>query len=45
MFDSIMEMEWANARRSSQPLLLIRLDIDYFKNTTITKATFRATSA
>lgn len=31
MFDSIMEMEWANARRNSQPLSLILLDIDYFK--------------
>jgi len=31
MFDSIMEMEWANARRNNQPLSLIMLDIDYFK--------------
>jgi diguanylate cyclase (GGDEF)-like protein len=31
MFDSVMEMEWAHARRSSQPLSLIMLDIDYFK--------------
>ena len=31
MFDSIMEMEWAHARHSSQPLSLIMLDIDYFK--------------
>ena len=31
MFDSIMEMEWANARRTNQPLSLIMLDIDYFK--------------
>jgi diguanylate cyclase (GGDEF)-like protein/PAS domain S-box-containing protein len=31
MFDSILEMEWANARRTSQPLSLILLDIDYFK--------------
>lgn len=31
MFDTIMEREWANARRSQQPLSLIILDIDYFK--------------
>lgn len=31
MFDSVMEMEWANARRNSQPLSIILLDIDYFK--------------
>ena len=31
MFDSIIELEWANARRSCQPLSLIMLDIDYFK--------------
>lgn len=31
MFDSIMEVEWANARRTNQPLSLIMLDIDYFK--------------
>lgn len=31
MFDSIMEMEWTNARRNSQPLSLILLDIDHFK--------------
>lgn len=31
MFDSVMEMEWANAQRSKQPLSLILLDIDYFK--------------
>lgn len=31
MFDSILEMEWANARRNSQPLSLIMLDIDNFK--------------
>ena len=31
MFDSIMEIEWANARRNNQPLSLIMLDIDYFK--------------
>lgn len=31
MFDSIMEVEWANARRHRQPLSLIILDIDHFK--------------
>ncbi len=31
MFDSVMELEWANARRDKQPLSLIMLDIDYFK--------------
>ncbi len=31
MFDSIMEMEWANARRNHQPLSLILIDIDHFK--------------
>lgn len=31
MFDSIMEMEWANARRNHHPLSLIILDIDHFK--------------
>lgn len=31
MFDSVMDMEWSNARRSGQPLSLIMLDIDYFK--------------
>lgn len=31
MFDSRYEVEWANAQRSSQPLSLILLDIDYFK--------------
>jgi len=31
MFDSIMEEEWANALRNHQPLSLIMLDIDYFK--------------
>lgn len=31
MFDSIMELEWMNAKRSRQPLSLIMLDIDYFK--------------
>lgn len=31
MFNSIMEEEWANALRNHQPLSLIMLDIDYFK--------------
>ncbi|WP_404809812.1 GGDEF domain-containing protein [Methylobacillus caricis] len=31
MFDSIMEIEWANARRNNQPLSLIMFDIDFFK--------------
>jgi len=31
MFDSIMEEEWLKARRNHQPLSLIMLDIDYFK--------------
>ena len=31
MFDTIMEVEWTNAQRSNQPLSLIMLDIDYFK--------------
>ncbi|MDP3777263.1 sensor domain-containing diguanylate cyclase [Methylotenera sp.] len=31
MFDSVMEVEWANANRNRQPLSLIMLDIDYFK--------------
>ncbi|RJF96797.1 sensor domain-containing diguanylate cyclase [Noviherbaspirillum cavernae] len=31
MFDSVMEMEWANARRNNQALSIIMLDIDYFK--------------
>lgn len=31
MFDSVMEVEWENARRNRQPLSLILLDIDYFK--------------
>lgn len=31
MFDSVMEVEWGNARRHNQPLSLIMLDIDYFK--------------
>jgi len=31
MFDSILEIEWAHARRGSQPLSMVLLDIDYFK--------------
>lgn len=31
MFDSILETEWGNARRNNQPLSVIMLDIDYFK--------------
>lgn len=31
MFDSILDQEWSNARRSRLPLSLIMLDIDYFK--------------
>lgn len=31
MFDSTLEVEWANAKRNQQPLSLILLDIDYFK--------------
>jgi diguanylate cyclase (GGDEF)-like protein/PAS domain S-box-containing protein len=31
MFDSVMEKEWNAARRSRQPLSLVILDIDYFK--------------
>ncbi|MES2637591.1 MAG: sensor domain-containing diguanylate cyclase [Pseudomonadota bacterium] len=31
MFDSIMEVEWLNARRNNQPISIIMLDIDYFK--------------
>ncbi|MEN0105288.1 MAG: PAS domain-containing protein, partial [Pseudomonas sp.] len=31
MFDSIIEVEWTNARRNHQPLSLVLLDIDYFK--------------
>jgi PAS domain S-box/diguanylate cyclase (GGDEF) domain len=30
-FDAIMELEWTNARRNKQPLSLVMLDIDYFK--------------
>jgi len=31
MFDSIIETEWLKARQSKQPLSLIVIDIDYFK--------------
>lgn len=31
MFDSILDIEWTHATRSRQPLSLIVLDIDYFK--------------
>jgi diguanylate cyclase (GGDEF)-like protein/PAS domain S-box-containing protein len=31
MFDSILELEWANARRNGQPLSVIMIDIDHFK--------------
>lgn len=31
MFNTILETEWANARRNNQPLSLIIFDIDYFK--------------
>jgi diguanylate cyclase (GGDEF)-like protein/PAS domain S-box-containing protein len=31
MFDSIMGIEWENARRNHQPLSLLMLDIDFFK--------------
>ncbi len=31
MFDSSMDTEWTSARRSNQPLSLIMLDIDFFK--------------
>ena len=31
MFDSVFDEEWAKATRSSQPLSVIMLDIDYFK--------------
>lgn len=30
-FDEVMKMEWANARRNSQPLSLVMVDIDHFK--------------
>lgn len=31
MFDSVLDLEWKAARQSEQPLSLIMLDIDYFK--------------
>lgn len=31
MFDNVLDMEWENARRNRQPLSVILLDIDYFK--------------
>ncbi|MFN3586691.1 MAG: diguanylate cyclase, partial [Moraxellaceae bacterium] len=31
MFDQVLEREWASAYRTSQPLALVILDIDYFK--------------
>jgi len=31
MFDSALEIEWANAVKNRQPLSVIMLDIDYFK--------------
>jgi len=31
MFDSVINVEWENARRTRQPLSLILIDIDYFK--------------
>lgn len=31
MFDSVMEVEWSNAMRNRQPISVILLDIDYFK--------------
>ena len=31
MFDSVIELEWNNARRNQQPLSLIMFDIDNFK--------------
>jgi diguanylate cyclase (GGDEF)-like protein/PAS domain S-box-containing protein len=30
-FDALMELEWSNARRNRQPLSLLMIDIDYFK--------------
>jgi diguanylate cyclase (GGDEF)-like protein/PAS domain S-box-containing protein len=30
-FDQLMEREWAEARRNCQPLSLVMIDIDYFK--------------
>jgi len=31
MLDTILEVEWASGRRNNQPLSLIMIDIDYFK--------------
>ncbi|MFJ2682563.1 GGDEF domain-containing protein [Pseudomonas sp. NPDC087342] len=31
MFDTVLEREWSNAQRTGQPLSLLILDIDYFK--------------
>jgi len=31
MFDSVLDLEWSNAHRNHQPLSVIMLDIDYFK--------------
>jgi diguanylate cyclase (GGDEF)-like protein/PAS domain S-box-containing protein len=31
MFDSILELEWTNARRNGQPLSLLMIDVDHFK--------------
>ncbi|MEC5385061.1 diguanylate cyclase [Uliginosibacterium sp. H3] len=31
MFDSVLKQEWSQAQRSGQPLSLILVDIDYFK--------------
>ncbi|WP_394788062.1 diguanylate cyclase domain-containing protein [Rhodoferax sp.] len=31
LFDSIIDIEWTNARRNHQPLSVVMLDIDYFK--------------
>jgi len=31
MLDSVLQLEWENARRNNQPLAIIMLDIDYFK--------------
>ena len=31
MLDSVLELEWSNARRDRQPISIIMFDIDYFK--------------
>ncbi len=31
MFDSVLELEWTNARRGGRPLSLVMIDIDHFK--------------